>query len=166
MSSDNDYRRIRLPWSVRNDCTTQSSDRFPSTLQQSSSNNVEIREYTRRLGDNTNKPLHSSIFDWTAFYDHSFRPQIFTDDCNHRGIEMKLNLSSYEPSEIQVSVDGNDLIVQAEHKSDRPVASSSRVSFYKKITLPPNTDLDSIQKRHSPDGQFCITAKLLEAAQR
>lgn len=165
MDSNNYHKRMRLPWGARSDYNTLSSDRFLTTLQQSSSNNVEIREYSRRLGGNSTGSLHSSLFDWTAFYDHSFRPQIFTDDRDHHGIEMKLDLSNYEPNEIQVSVDGNDLIVQAEHKNDHPVPPSSRVSFYKKITLPPNTDLDSIKTQHSADGQFHITARLLEAVQ-
>ncbi|CAF1481009.1 unnamed protein product [Adineta steineri] len=132
--------------------------------QPSSSNNSEIREYSRRLDRDINGSLYYGPFYPVAFYRYSFRPQIFTDNDDHREIEMKIDLPSYEPNTIQFSVDGNDLIIQAEQQNNNPQPSSSRASFYKRITLPSNTDLNSIKTQHSTDGQFHITARLLEEA--
>ncbi|CAF1452494.1 unnamed protein product [Adineta steineri] len=132
--------------------------------QPSSSSNTEIREYSRRLDRDINGSLYYGPFYPVAFYRNSFRPQIFTDSGDHREIEMKIDLPSYEPNTIQFSLDGNDLIIQAEQQNNHPLPSSSRASFYKRITLPGNTDLTNIKTQHSTDGQFHITATLFEEA--
>jgi HSP20 family molecular chaperone IbpA len=134
----------------------------------STSRNVEVREYSRRLGSTANnnnfinnEPLLSTQgFNPDAFYRSAFQPQVFTDDRGQKNIEMKLDVSNYEPSEIKVSVNGNDLIVQAEHNVNRPPTSSTRAYFYKQVTLPAHTDLNSISSEYQPDGKLRITAKL------
>lgn len=73
---------------------------------------------------------------------------------------MKLDTNNYQPNEIKISVNGNDLIVQAEHNDEHPPTSSSRAYFYKQITLPPNTDLNSLSSQYHPDGKLHITAKI------
>jgi HSP20 family molecular chaperone IbpA len=73
---------------------------------------------------------------------------------------MKLPVNNYQPNEIKVSVSGNDLIVQAEHNDEHPPTSSSRAYFYKQITLPNNTDLNTLSSQYHPDGRLHITAKI------
>ncbi len=136
----------------------------------SSSRNLEVREYSRRVGSggtNDNDRFNSSDlslfnqgFNSEAFYRSAFQPQIFTDDRGQKRVEMKLDVNNYSPNEIKVSVNGNDLIVQAEHSVERPPTSSTRAYFYKQITLPANTDLSSLSSQYHPDGKLHITATL------
>jgi HSP20 family molecular chaperone IbpA len=137
-------------------------------MSPSSSRNVEVREYSRRVGGTANNNgftnndslVFSQGFNRDAFYRSAFQPQIFTDDHGQQRVEMKLDVNNYEPNEIKVSVNGNDLIVKAEHNVDRPPTSSTRAYFYKQITLPPNTDFNSLSSQYHPDGRLHITAKL------
>lgn len=142
-----------------------------SSISPSSSRNVEVREFSRRVGTGGNnttgssfintQPLFSSRdFNTDAFYRSAFQPQLLTDDHGQKRIEMKLDVNNYQPNEIKVSVEGHDLIVQAEHNDERPPASSSRAYFYKQITLPPNTDFNSLASQYHPDGRLHITAKV------
>lgn len=129
--------------------------------------NTEVREYSRRIGtgnDGTTRitalPLFTTGFNSDAFYRSAFQPQILTDDHGEKHIEMKLDVSNYQPSEVKVSVVKHDLIVRAEHKDERPPTSSARSYFYKQVTLPPNTDLNSLSSDYLNDGTLCIKAKL------
>ena len=142
-----------------------------SRISPSSSRNVEVREYSRRIGtggnNNTsssfinNEPLFSSHgFNSDAFYRSAFQPQVLTDAHGQKHIEMKLIVNDYQPNEIKVSVEGQDLIVQAEHNVERPPSSSSRAYFFKQVTLPPNTDFNSLSSQYHPDGRLHITAKV------
>ncbi|CAF0779430.1 unnamed protein product [Rotaria sordida] len=145
-----------------------SNNIIPST----SSRNVEVREFSQRVGGDTNNntyvdnirnyqpSLFTAGFNSDAFYRSAFQPQIFTDDHGQNRIEMKLDVQNYDPNDIKVSVNGNDLIVQAEHNVNRPPTTSSRAYFYKQITLPSNTDLQSISSQYRADGKLHITAKL------
>jgi HSP20 family molecular chaperone IbpA len=137
---------------------------YPSATSPSTSRNVEVREYSRRLGSGANSINEPSLFaqgfNSDAFYRSAFQPEILTDNQGQKHVEMKLEVNNYEPSEINVSVNGNDLIVQAEHNVDRPPTSSSRAYFYKQVTLPPNTDIGTLSSQYHPDGKLHITAKL------
>jgi HSP20 family molecular chaperone IbpA len=154
-------------------------DRFRSSLSlgghsvtpPSSSRNLEVREFSRRVGSGTNNQTNDRFphndtsifardFNADAFYRSAFQPQVFTDDRGQKRIEMKLDVNNYQPNEIKVSVNGNDLIVQAEHSVERPPTSSTRAYFYKQITLPSNTDLSSLTSQYHPDGRLHITAKI------
>ncbi|CAF0824717.1 unnamed protein product [Adineta steineri] len=140
----------------------------------SSSRNLEVREFSRRVGGGTNDratdndrftssnepSIFAHDFNSDAFYRSAFQPQISTDDRGQKRVDMKLDVNNYQPNEIKVSVNGNDLIVQAEHSVERPPTSSSRAYFYKQLTLPPNTDLKSLASQYNPDGKLHITAKL------
>ena len=145
-------------------------DRFRSNISQSNhggispSRNVEVREFTRRVGNNGdahNEPaLFAQGFNADAFYRSAFQPEILTDGHGQKRVEMKLDVDNYKPEEIKVSVNGKDLVVQAEHKDERPPTSSSRAYFFKQVTLPPNADLGTLSSQYHPDGKLHITAKL------
>jgi HSP20 family molecular chaperone IbpA len=141
----------------------------PGMTTPASSRNVEVHEFSRRVGTNGNdnnnfiprEPLlFSQGFNSDAFYRSAFQPQVSTDNNGQKRIEMKLDVKNYQPNEVKVSVNGNDLIVQAEHNVDQPPTSSSRAYFYKQITLPPNTDISSLASQYHPDGRLHITASL------
>lgn len=85
-----------------------------------------------------------------------------TDEYGQKLIEMNLDIGNYQPSDIKISVNGNDLIVQAEHTEDQPLTGSSRAYFYKQTTLPNNTDLKSLKSQYHPNGRLQITANLLD----
>lgn len=173
-SREVEYKRSGSPSIAR----TIDEDRFRtnpslggrSLTPPSSSRNVEVREYSRRVGSNANNNgssfnnndpiLFTQGFNPDAFYRSAFQPQIFTDDHGQKRIEMKLDVNNYEPNEIKVSVKDNDLVVQAEHNVERPPISSTRAYFYKQITLPPNTDFSSLSSQYHPDGKLHITAKV------
>jgi HSP20 family molecular chaperone IbpA len=128
-----DYRRSDSP-------TLSNEDNF----------NFDRRSMTPSLSEHKSS-LFPEDFDSDVFYQSSFQPQIFTDDRDQRYIEMKLDVHDHKPNEIDVSINDNDLIVQTKHKN-----------FYKKITLPSNTDLTSLSTQHHHDKKLYITAKLLD----
>jgi len=142
----------------------QSSGMSPST-----SRNVEVREFSRRVGNTGNNDstfitrepsLIAHGFNSDAFYRSAFQPQIVNDDFGQKRVEMKLAVGNYQPNEIKVSIDGEDLVVKAEHNDERPPSSSTRAYFYKQITLPSNTDFKSLSTQYHADGKLHITAKL------
>ncbi|CAF0928613.1 unnamed protein product [Didymodactylos carnosus] len=129
------------------------------------SRNVEVREYSRRLAGNepistTPGLINSEGFNADAFYKSAFQPEIYYDQQGQRGIEMKLDVQNFEPEEIKVTMDGQDLIVQAEHDSQRSSNHSSRSYIYKQITLPPNADITSLSSEYNADKKLYIRALL------
>ncbi len=99
---------------------------------------------------NNNSSFLPRDFNSDIFYQSVFKPELFTDDRNQRYIEMKLDVHDYNPDEIQVSMNDNDLIVQVE-----------RTNFYKQITLPSNIDPTSLSLHHQ-DKKLIIKIKLLD----
>ncbi len=109
----------------------------------------------RSITSNTDSSNESSIFpqefNSNIFYRSIFQPKIFTDDRNQRYIEMKLDVHDYNPDDIKVSINDNDLIVQIKNSN-----------FYKQITLPSNIDLTSLSLHHHYDKKLYIKIKLLD----
>ena len=139
--------------------STISSQWSPGTRR-----NAEVREFSRRIdgaGRAGGLALLSPNFNSDAFYRSAFQPQVFTDDRGQKFIEMKLNVSDYQPSEVKVSVDGNDLVVRAEHSEERAPTNKSRSYFFKQVTLPPNTDLRSVKSELQNNGTLSIRANVL-----
>lgn len=146
-----------------------STGRFLSGSPLLTKRNTEVQEFSRRIGTGLDGigttrgsilPSLPSGFNSDAFYRSAFQPQFFTNERGEKSIEMKLNVSNYQPSEVKISVTEHDLIVRAEHKDDRTPKASSRSYFYKQVTLPPNTDLNSLTSDYLPDGTLSIKAKL------
>jgi len=93
--------------------------------------------------------IFPSNFNSKQFYESIFQPEILIDDQNQRYIELKLDVDNYNPDDIRISINDNDLIVQI-HKTN----------FYKQITLPSNIDLSSLTVHH--DRKLYIKIKLLD----
>ena len=86
-----------------------------------------------------------------------FLPKISED-----GKSFSLNLSlpkNIDPAKVSVTCKDRDLIIKAEDKIDKPDSMSS-YSFYKRSTLPENTDFDAI-KCHFDNSKLAISAPLL-----
>jgi HSP20 family molecular chaperone IbpA len=109
----------------------------------------------RSITPSTDSSNDSSIFprnfNSDIFYRSIFQPEIFTDDRNQRYIEMKLDINDYNPDDIKVSINDNDLIVQIKNSN-----------FYKQITLPSNIDSTSLSVHYHYDKKLYITIKLLD----
>ncbi len=60
-----------------------------------------------------------------------------------------------------MSVENNQLIVQAEHQYN-DANRSERSSFYKSTTLPPGTQVDQLQSHLGDDGKLKIAAPFVE----
>jgi HSP20 family molecular chaperone IbpA len=90
-------------------------------------------------------------FNSEIFYQSVFQPEIFTDDRHQRYIELKLDVHDYNPDDMKISINDNDLIVQVE-----------KSNFYKKITVPSNIESTSLTVHHHHDKKLYITIKLLD----
>lgn len=106
---------------------------------------------TSRTDSTTESSIFPQDFDSEAFYRSIFQPEIFTDGSNQRYIEMKLDVKDYNPDDIKVSINDNDLLVQIKN-----------TNFSKQITLPSNIDLASLSLHHHYDKKLYITIKLLD----
>lgn len=117
--------------------------------------NIIEEDIERSLTPSTDHSDESSIFprdfNSNSFYQSIFQPEIFTDDSHQRYIEMKLDVKDYNPNDIKVSINDNDLIVQVKNSN-----------FYRLITLPSNIDLTSLSVHHHYDKKLYITIKLLD----
>lgn len=75
----------------------------------------------------------------------SFLPRVVDTSDGGQGVQLQLQLpTNVDPSKIQVTVRGHDLIVKVEDKSETP-DSYSRVHIYNKTRLPENTDFNQLK---------------------
>jgi HSP20 family molecular chaperone IbpA len=110
-----------------------------------------IRSLTPQTDTSNESSIFPPDFNSEIFYESIFQPEIFTDDRHQRYIELKLDVHDYNPDDIKVSINDNDLIVQVE-----------KTNFYKQITLPSNIDSASLAVHHHHDKKLYITIKLLD----
>ncbi|CAF3592976.1 unnamed protein product [Rotaria socialis] len=73
---------------------------------------------------------------------------------------MSLDLAGYQPEDIKVSVQNQELIVKAERKVETDTRKS-RTSFFQSTSLPPQTDIDNLKSNYI-DGKLIIEAPYLE----
>jgi HSP20 family molecular chaperone IbpA len=103
------------------------------------------------------------LFDYAGFLSGSeMQPRIVDKGNNQKQLEMTVGMKSYRPQEIKVSVKGNELIVQGEHRH-KDDNRSERSFFFRSTTLPPGTQIDHLQSHLSDDGQLKIEAPYVEA---
>ncbi|XGW12980.1 hypothetical protein V3C99_013547 [Haemonchus contortus] len=68
-----------------------------------------------------------------------------------------LDVSHFRPEELNVHLDGRELIVEGKH-SRRDGASSMEKSFVRKWTIPSDVSLDAIHSRLSAKGHLSVEA--------
>lgn len=96
----------------------------------------------------TNQHPHSDLF-----------PHIVDAPNGNKIVQMKFNLpENVDPSKASVSIKDRDLIVRVEDKIEKP-DQTSRYFYYKRTTLPENTEFDKI-KCVQDKNQIAITAPL------
>ncbi|CAF1311572.1 unnamed protein product [Rotaria sordida] len=104
-------------------------------------------------------------FDYDLFHRSAFRPQIIQTISNEKNLQekkllMSLDLSDYQPEDIKVSIQGQELIVKAE-KTIETNTRKSRISFFQSTNLPPQTDIEHLKSNYI-DGKLIIEAPYLE----
>uniref|UniRef100_A0A915N0F0 SHSP domain-containing protein n=1 Tax=Meloidogyne javanica TaxID=6303 RepID=A0A915N0F0_MELJA len=67
----------------------------------------------------------------------------------------------YRPGEIEVKIDGEELIITAEHKKEDEHQSIHR-SFTRRVQLPKNIKKETIECSVDSNGQFNVTAELIK----
>jgi len=81
------------------------------------------------------------------------------DENGHKVVKMDFSIPmNIDPSKVTVSIKDRDLICKAEDKVTRP-DGSTRFYYYKRSTLPENTDFDKL-KCHFENGRLAIAAPL------
>ncbi len=73
-------------------------------------------------------------------------------------LSLKINLGSYKPEEVNVKLQGNGLVVSAEHKTEQDGVYTCR-HFKQYFTLPSEVDASTLVSRLSRDGVLTIEAE-------
>ncbi|CAM4768224.1 unnamed protein product [Rotaria magnacalcarata] len=133
--------------------------------------NTEINNSPILTNASTIAPINESCidnkkpFDYDLFHRSVFRPQILETLANGKNnhekkLFMFLDLSDYQPEDIKVSVQDQELIVKAERKVETDTRKS-RTSFFQSTSLPPQTDIENLKSNYI-DGKLIIEAPYLE----
>jgi len=124
----------------------------------------------------------SNLIRWDPFAEmHSLQKQFFGDDfmSSFKGVNIpttdvytkdkhlvvEAHLPNFEQKDVNIQVDGNDLIVSAERhekeedKSKKYVVRESSSSFYRRVALPERADSDKIEA-HLDDGVLKVSIPL------
>ena len=73
-------------------------------------------------------------------------------------LSLKINLGNYKPEEVNVKLQGNGLVVTAEHKTEEDGAHTYR-HFKQYYTLPNEVDAGTLVSKFSQDGVLSIEAE-------
>ena len=73
-------------------------------------------------------------------------------------LSLKINLGNYKPEEVNVKLQGNGLVVTAEHKTEEDSAYTYR-HFKQYYTLPNEVDAGTLVSKFSQDGVLSIEAE-------
>ncbi|CAF4726469.1 unnamed protein product, partial [Rotaria sp. Silwood2] len=129
-------------------------------------NSSTITHNTLAMGPINESSIESTKpFDYDLFHRSIFCPQIIQTTSNEKNIHekkllMSLDLSDYQPEDIKVSVQEQELIVKAERKIETNTRKS-RTSFFQSTSLPPQTDIEHLKSNYI-DGKLIIEAPYLE----
>jgi len=132
----------------------------PESPQPSASQKKSDEKNLAQFGDH-----RDPLFDYGSFLGGSdFQPRIVDKENNEKQLEMSMEMKSYRPEEIKVSVKNDELIVKGEHRND-DVNHFERSFFFKSIKLPPGTQIEQIQSFLTEDGQLKIQAPFVAVQQ-
>ena len=73
-------------------------------------------------------------------------------------LSLKINLGNYKPEEVNVKLQGNGLVVTAEHKTEEEGAYTYR-HFKQYYTLPNEVEAGTLVSKYTQDGVLSIEAK-------
>ncbi|KAL7674234.1 hypothetical protein ACOME3_000513 [Neoechinorhynchus agilis] len=100
------------------------------------------------------------LFDFDEFFNSNFFPKVVDTPDGKKKIEMNVDVSSFKPNDVQVSLKDNELVVKAEHstqQSEDGKQGFSRSYYYKQVTLPPGTDVEHLTS-HFSGGKLVLEA--------
>uniref|UniRef100_A0A915CVJ3 SHSP domain-containing protein n=1 Tax=Ditylenchus dipsaci TaxID=166011 RepID=A0A915CVJ3_9BILA len=76
----------------------------------------------------------------------------------------RVDVSGFRPEEMNVNVEGDDIIVQGQHKSGNEDEQVQR-SFYRRVRIPQGIHRESIQCNLDERGRLYVTGKKLQKDQ-
>jgi HSP20 family molecular chaperone IbpA len=149
-----------LTFSYDNLNLTNGGNLLPPIYSQS-----DHHENSNNTSDDSTAKNESSIpstkpFDFDLFHRSAFRPQIIPTTTNENKLLMSLDLSDYQPEDIKISIQDQELIVKAERNTQTDT-KKSRSSFFQSTSLPPQTDIEHVQSNYI-DGKLIIEAPYLD----
>lgn len=97
-------------------------------------------------------------FNFDEFFKSAFEPKI-ADDSERGGkkIDLSLDMTGFQPDQIQIHLKDHELIVQAE-SSSKDKQHTARSYIYKAVTLPPNVDVERMRSFLHDGKRLVITA--------
>ncbi|CAF1113861.1 unnamed protein product [Adineta steineri] len=144
-----------------NNTDTNNINRIPPSMNDSSKKTTTSVTVTTKNDPSIGK---TKPFDFDLFHRSAFQPQILggtsNDNTHEKKLLMSLDLTDYQPEDIQVSIKDQELIVKAERKTQTDTRKS-RTSFFQSTSLPPQTDIEHLKSNYI-DGKLVIEAPYLE----
>ncbi|KAL7673101.1 hypothetical protein ACOME3_007973 [Neoechinorhynchus agilis] len=100
----------------------------------------------------------ASQYNYDTFFRSAFSPRIVG-----KMVIMNLDATDYGDKDISIKVEGTNLLkVEAQRYFVDKTGRSSRMYFYKDVTLPPTVDVRKLQAFLNSDGQLMIEVPLLD----
>ncbi|TKR92083.1 hypothetical protein L596_006799 [Steinernema carpocapsae] len=79
------------------------------------------------------------------------------------GFSLDLDIHGFAPEQLQVSVDGNSLVIEGTHSS-KSESGSIRRNFVQKVKIPKGVDVNSIKSSLGSKGRLYITGEAKKPA--
>uniref|UniRef100_A0A1I8BNS6 SHSP domain-containing protein n=1 Tax=Meloidogyne hapla TaxID=6305 RepID=A0A1I8BNS6_MELHA len=89
------------------------------------------------------------------------RKDVNTNNSDDSLFKYSCDASDYQPGELDVKIDGEELIITGEHKKEDNHQSVHR-SFTRRVALPKNIKKETIECNVGPNGQLNVTAELIK----
>lgn len=97
------------------------------------------------------------------FFDDNFNFQVRDNaakvNINEAGeLTYQVNISGFHPNELSVEMEGDDIVIQGEHKEQKDAESVHR-KFIRRFRIPEGIQKDTIKCEIDPKGFLTVTAK-------
>ena len=119
-------------------------------------------QYTYNLPDNVDPETVKSRIENGVLHIEGVKQQpeeeVDEDGQDDKKLSLKINLGSYTPEEVNVKLQGNGLVVNAEHETEQDGVYTCR-HFKQYFTLPSEVDPSTLVSRLSQDGVLRIEAE-------
>lgn len=95
---------------------------------------------------------------------HGANAEVVEARIDSEGLYIKLNVSHYEPEELNVKLVNDRLTIAAKHEQKSDEHGFVSREFVREFTLPEAVDQDTIASRLTEDGHLIISAKVQKEA--
>ncbi|KAK7496463.1 hypothetical protein BaRGS_00012385 [Batillaria attramentaria] len=96
---------------------------------------------------------------------HGANAEIVEAKIDSEGLYVKLNVSHYEPDELNVKVVNDRITIAAKHEQKSDEHGFVSREFTREFVLPEDVDQDTLASRLTEDGHLIISAKVKKEAQ-